>query len=400
VRFIKWLGHTYSRTADLRFALLCFSSLLAVCFYGMHTITAEKICRGSVDGLVSGDCLRPGVFRAESRSSGASGTSWITSQGIRTAEQIYQATRTHGTRSSTGHGRRISTPSSNEVIMADTPQAILANTKNLRTRESMLLGSALEGGWSSPYPVGDGGTSFGPYQMHEGGLLTSLGLTSQQAENANTATKAILPTYTNAVNQISEQKWQSDPQGAAEQAAYIAERPAQDYYIARGTATVNKAWSNTTAVLSGQKSQAGMPPQDATLTSAGGGGILGSIGSIAGGLATGNIPQTLSGLFNFSGIGGLVKSDAERIGLVVFGSLLVLAGIIIFAIPAAKSAAKTAAEARIGAKGLGLGNAASEADRARRNSIAERSLAIGEKNAQTKATREARLDRNKAASTL
>ncbi len=89
------------------------------------------------------------------------------------------------------------------------PRAIFSETKNLRTREAMLLGSGLEGGWASPYPVGDQGTSFGPYQMHDG----RGGLSQKQAENARTATKSMMPSYESAVNQISDQLWNTDPDG-------------------------------------------------------------------------------------------------------------------------------------------------------------------------------------------
>jgi len=248
------------------------------------------------------------------------------------------------------------------------PTAVLAATQDNRIAASMLLGSKLEGGWTSPYPVGDSGTSFGPYQMHQGGLLTSLGLTPAQAENAATATKAMLPSYTAAANKIPQSLWNSNPEQAAEQAAVIAESPATDYYTSQGTSKVDAAWTSTTGVLG----------QSATLTSFPGSGVL-------------------SGIINFfsgntlANLGTDIKSDAERVGLVIFGTLLILVGIVIFAIPAAKTAAKTAAEARFAAKGLGVGGGASAADIQRRQSIADRSLAIGEGNLRLKQQRENRL---------
>lgn len=279
--------------------------------------------------------------------------------------------------------------------MADTPQAILSSTKNLRTRESMLLGSGLEGGWSSPYPVGDNGTSFGPYQMHEGGALTALGLTPAQAENALTATKAMLPAYQNAVNQISDAKWKNDPESAAEQTAVIAEKPSQDYFASRGAATVGTVWQNTQGVLSGKKSSAGMPPTDANLTSAGDalGGIGGLFSAISG-LLAGN---PLSALGSLSGVGTAIRTDFERVGLVVFGAILVIVGIVILAMPAVRGGVGTAASLSRGGRAIGnLGgsggdDAAKTADRERRQQIASHSLALGEKKIALAQQRENRL---------
>lgn len=269
------------------------------------------------------------------------------------------------------------------------PKAVLGHTKNLRLRESMLLGSSLEGGWSTPFPVGDQGTSFGPYQMHEGGALTALGLTPAEAENANIATKAMMPAYSSAVNQISDQEWKNNPEQAAEQAAVIAERPAQDYYTTDGTSAVHSRWIDTQNVLAGKKSQGGMPPQSATLTSANplsqlGNGIIPGLSLILGlfgkGLPTGfGSPQ--------------IKDYLERGGLIVLGGILVIVGIIIFAIPVAQKAASTAASANRGLSAAQNLGGAGARDAERRQAIADRSLAIGEMNARTKAQRENRLAR-------
>jgi hypothetical protein len=271
-------------------------------------------------------------------------------------------------------------------MAAAVPAAILSATKNTEVREAMLLGSSLEGGWNPPYGVGDQGTSFGPYQMHIGGMLTSLGLSPSQAENAVTATKAMLPDYTQAVNSISPSLWASNPEQAAEQAAVVAERPAQDYFASDGTASVNAHWANVQAALKGQSGSTGAPGSSST-TSSTGSGVLDSVLSFLG------VP-TPSSLFSD------VKSDAERVGLVIFGALLVIAGIIIFALPGVKSAAKgaagTAAAVETGGAAIGLelgSKAAASADRKRRQAIADRSLAIGQQNANTKAQREARLAR-------
>jgi hypothetical protein len=273
------------------------------------------------------------------------------------------------------------------------PRAIFSETKNLRTREAMLLGSGLEGGWASPYPVGDQGTSFGPYQMHDG----RGGLSQKQAENARTATKSMLPSYESAVNQISDQLWNTDPERAAEQAAVIAEAPAQSYYAAQGTAKVNTVWGNTQAQLKNHHSQAGMPTT-AQLTSHGGGGGIGNILGLLKGLLGIGGGESASQFLGLDALFANVPKDLERIGLVVFGGVLVLVGLIILAMPAAQKGVNTVADVRSQGARAGLisrpGAAASAADQARRQDIADRSLAIGQQKVDLQAKREARLDRN------
>lgn len=265
----------------------------------------------------------------------------------------------------------------------DNPPAVLSATKNLRLREAMLLGSGLEGGWTSPYPVGDNGTSFGPYQMHEGGALTALGLTPAQAENARTATKAMLPSYSNAVNQISPTLWQQDPEKAAEQAAVIAEAPAQDYYATHGNSGVNAVWKNTQNVLSGKNSLGGNPTQQGQTTSI--------ITSLLGGLFGGAIGN----------IGGDLRDWLERGGLIIFGAMLCLVGIWILAQPSVKKATEEGVSAYGQARSFGASGAANQrfaagqaerqARQAQRNEIANRSLALGEKKLALKQQRENRL---------
>jgi hypothetical protein len=281
--------------------------------------------------------------------------------------------------------------------MEDTPTAILRTTKNQRTRQSMLMGSALEGGWKPPYPVGDSGTSFGPFQMHEGGMLTSLNLTPKQAETPSIAAPAILPAYQKAVNQISDRLWQTDPKSAAVQAAQIAERPAAGYAQTRGNATINMDWKATQGVLAGKKSTGGMPPTDVRLLAAGdnvGGGI-----NWLKGLADLFFPS--AALATTPNVGTDLKKGFERLGLILFGAALILVGVIVLAYPAAKTGVREATG--IGRTfGLGGGSpeadvksearyADKQADRTRRQNIANRSLDLGERNYELKRQKEARL---------
>lgn len=263
--------------------------------------------------------------------------------------------------------------------MANVPQAVLAATTNLRIREAMLLGSSLEGGWTAPFPPGDQGTSFGPYQMHIGGALTASGLSPAQANDAVLATKAMLPAYTRGVLSVPDSLWQSNPQHAAEQAAMVAERPAQDYYTTQGQGNINQKWNQVQSVLSGQNNTTGQPNNAGTASNTGGGSSGGgtSIGSILGNVLLSG--SGLGGLASVFGLGGgAVKSWGERIGLVIFGGLMVLAGILIFAMPAVKGAAKIAGQATVAGKAFGVGSAAAAADKQRRQAIADRSMQLGE----------------------
>jgi hypothetical protein len=275
------------------------------------------------------------------------------------------------------------------------PAAIMHTTTNLRTREAMMVGSHLEGGWYPPFPVGDQGTSFGPYQMHEGGALTSSGLTPSQAENPTRATKAMLAAYEDAVNQISEQLWSSNPEKASEESAFLAERPAVDYYSSQGAGAVNSAWTDTQDVLHGKKSQGGMPT-NASFTSGpplweaiieGISGNPTGLEQYAGNAATNNLGG-LGGVWNFFSN----PTDAlERLGLIVFGAVIVIVGLVILA--TGTKAGKTVAagatrgvSTRIGGTTSGLA-----ADRRKRLALAGEANKIGERKLALKERREERL---------
>ncbi len=151
--------------------------------------------------------------------------------------------------------------------------AVNSIVSDQRTRLAMLMGSYLESGWDAA-ATGDGGTSFGWYQMHIGGALTSSGLTPAQARDPVLSTRAMLGAYQGGVAKVSDALWTSNPKQAAALAAYYAERPAQMYPSAR----VDAAWR--------------------AVTSAGGGkGIIGTAKDIAGnigGLLTGSTEEKIA----------------------------------------------------------------------------------------------------------
>lgn len=198
--------------------------------------------------------------------------------------------------------------------------AIRTEVQSPQVQAAMLMGSSFEGGWGPAYGVGDDGTSFGPYQMHEGGALTATGLTPAQAEDPTTATRAMEPYYENGVNQVPVSLWQSNPAMAAEEAAVAAESPAQSYLSSYGQSAVDQHWSTVEAALNGENvtssSDGGTP---ATLT--------GSTSPIPG------LPSWLGDALNWAGVG--IPSDitdyAERLGLIVFGAVLIFIGLFVLA---------------------------------------------------------------------
>ncbi len=123
------------------------------------------------------------------------------------------------------------------------------DTSDWRVRLAMILGANLEGGnaGSSGWGVGDQGHSYGPFQIN---LPYHPTMTSTTATNPADAVAYMLGSYQRAVNQVAPTLWQSNPEQAAEQAARIAENPAQDYFVARGQSTVDTAYQTAVRELS------------------------------------------------------------------------------------------------------------------------------------------------------
>jgi hypothetical protein len=136
--------------------------------------------------------------------------------------------------------------------------SILSATSNARVRAAMALGALLEGGslGTGPFGVGDQGTSFGPFQIH---LPAHPGVSAAQAQDPGSAVAFMLPAYTAAAAQVPASLWTSNPQQAAEQTAYLAERPAVDYNSSPGTATVTSKWASVTSSLATGNLSAGGP---------------------------------------------------------------------------------------------------------------------------------------------
>lgn len=190
--------------------------------------------------------------------------------------------------------------------MSAVSAAVASLTGDSRVATAMLLGALLEGGsLDGPWPPGDQGTSFGPWQIH---LPAHPGVTRADAENPLTAAMFMLPEYTSAVQRIPAANWQSDPMGSAAEAVFLAERPAAMYPPAR----VAAAW----AALKGGGS---LP--------AGGGGAPGGTGvapvgfpapgDVAGQVGQGVLAQLL---------GPLTPANLGRFGVAVIGVVAIGVG--------------------------------------------------------------------------
>lgn len=158
--------------------------------------------------------------------------------------------------------------------MAADPAAILTAvtgaTSDPHVIEAMLLGSNLESGWD---PTAAGAGSYGDFQLQldDGGYA---GVTVADADSPTFATDRMLSQYTASVAEIPDALWTSNPEEAAEQAAYGAERPSVDYYQGQGTAKVNAAWTATQALLAGAPTSAATAPLSGTGTTTGTTGTL------------------------------------------------------------------------------------------------------------------------------
>jgi hypothetical protein len=91
----------------------------------------------------------------------------------------------------------------------------------------MRLAALLEGGsFAGPWPAGDNGQSFGPYQIH---LPAHPQVTAAQAQDADFAVRYMLPRFEDSVKGVPAEMWRENPAYAAATATYHAERPAYFY---------------------------------------------------------------------------------------------------------------------------------------------------------------------------
>lgn len=194
-------------------------------------------------------------------------------------------------------------------------QAIQASTDD-KELQAVLLATALVESGGRLDATGDGGTSFGPYQMHVGGRLTSAGFTPEQAKDPLLSTQAAIKEFLRF--RVSDPGlWAANAQRPANASAYAAR--------------VRGAVPEAAAILAKQDT--------------GGGGILGGIGGVLGGIggalddlpivgdvigAGGAVVDTGQAIAGF--LGTLVNPDSwKRAGMGIGGAILILvSGVLIY----------------------------------------------------------------------
>lgn len=210
---------------------------------------------------------------------------------------------------------------------------------------SLALATAYQESGLNPYSVGDSGTSFGLYQLHEGGELGSM-----------SPAMAFDPT-TNAQTALSEvaQVAQQEPGASPGQIAADAQRPADKAGYANAVNSLYASIAaNGTAGIPGYDPNASFAPgaQQAQLTASvfgvhipgtGGGGPNIGPNLTPAGIASGVTSGVTSALGSlFSGVTGLFV----RGGLILFGGILLLLALVLMARGGLGAASKGAEQSR------------------------------------------------------
>lgn len=296
--------------------------------------------------------------------------------------------------------------------MANTPDvipAIFGVTSDSRARTSMTFGAGLESGWSDTATNPSGAT--GPFQIL---LPVHPDISFSQAEDPVTAAGYMLPAYRAALNQVPSGLWGTNPEVAAERTVILAEQPGGPFpsgntptgYGSEGVDVVNQRWGQTTQFLTG----AFNPGTNINLTAAGGFPpnvpglgllnqlLLGPLGLFikapgqSGGGTFGAIGKVLNFLSN--------PQDAmERIGLILFGAVLVIVGLYALAQgTAAGRMAKPLVQAAPAGAAMRLKGAASGANAARQKQVGlqSRAMDIGERRVKVQEARQQRLSATSA----
>lgn len=287
--------------------------------------------------------------------------------------------------------------------------AIFQASPNSRIRTSMTFGAGLESGWSDTATNPSGAT--GPFQIL---LPVHPDISFEQAENPNSATAFMLPAYRAAVSQVPDSLWKTNPEVAAEQVAITAEQPGGAFpsteptsYGSEGVDVVNQRWGQTTQYLQGPWN----PGKDINLT--------GDQSATTTAFLSGLPPWLQKLLFPFfdpvsqfalghplgifSGLQKIINflsnpQDAmERVGLILFGAVMILMGAYVMAQNTTGGrAARQLVEAPVGGAAQRIRAGASGASAARQQQIGlqRQAMAIGERRVRVQEQRQARLSAN------
>jgi hypothetical protein len=225
----------------------------------------------------------------------------------------------------------IQTPSDTSTVAG----AIDTYAPNALVNAAMRLGALLEGGSLGPGPfgVGDSGHSHGPFQIND---LYHSDITAAAAEDPAAAVQYMLPSYEGALRKVPLSLWKSDPELAAEQTAFFAERPAQDYITRFGQSTVDQKWQTATGVPpttggGAGGGQSGWSKAWDTFTKTLGVGldlsnpVAGAV-DVAGGAAN-FADDAVTGIKSVSGFLNNPKPFALTVGAILAGGALIVAGL-------------------------------------------------------------------------
>lgn len=111
---------------------------------------------------------------------------------------------------------------------------------------AMLLASYLESRWNPRAISNDG--AFGAYQIQSPGVVNT-GITIDEALDPAYATNYMVPRFRNVLQQQSTDSWSTNPERAAHDIAYRAERPRLTYYESQGTELVRTGFTETLKVM-------------------------------------------------------------------------------------------------------------------------------------------------------
>lgn len=168
---------------------------------------------------------------------------------------------------------------------------------------AMLTGAGLESG-GDPSAAGDG--SYGAWQFQDGAAPEE-GTIAEYDDPAWEAA-AIAPRYAAATAAVAPSLWQSNPELAAEEAAYGAERPSVNYYQGQGTAAVDAAYGDASSALSGDS---GSPGGSSS-------GAIGQVLDFAQGWVNQAVPYKWGGVNQFGAdCSGYVKGVFQEAGYVL-----------------------------------------------------------------------------------
>lgn len=192
---------------------------------------------------------------------------------------------------------------------------------------AMLTGANLESNMN-PTAVQPGGQGRGLFQIDLGAHPN---VTQAQAFNPQWAVSFMKPAYEAAMSKVNQiygaNIWNTNPQLAAEQTAYYAEKPASDYYASQGNARVANAYA-----MASREAQIGPPvnvPSTWQQVGTAAGTAVGDVGGAMynGGKAVGKVVTNPMSVVNFLGKIAADVSDPSfwlRVGFVVLGFIFVV----------------------------------------------------------------------------